>query len=117
MENALSPFMCAIPIYFYKFGLPKFMWGFILSKHMGQANLEKLRMIHLNLDVKLTDEPPYVEIWARTLHIVISGPDPGGSEGCRGCQATENTVLLTLKLKVSRGHVQSSAEAEEGRKS
>lgn len=54
--------MFDIPIYFYKFGLPKFMWGFILSKHMGQINLEKLRMIHLNLDVKLTDEPPYVEI-------------------------------------------------------
>lgn len=93
------------------------MWGFILSKHMGQANLEKLRVIHLNLDVKLTDKLPYVEIWVRTLHIVISGLDPGGSKGCKGCQATENTMLLTLKLEVSRGHVQSSADAEEGRKS
>lgn len=59
--------MFAVTVCFYKFCLPKFMWGFILIKHMGQANLEKLKMIHLNLDVKFTDELPYVEIWARTL--------------------------------------------------
>lgn len=79
---------------------------------MGETNLEKLRMSHFNLDVKLTDELPYVELWTRTSYIAISGLYPGG---CQGCKVTRhrNTVLLILHLEVWTDHVQASADAEE----
>lgn len=79
---------------------------------MGETNLEKLRMSHFNLDVKLTDELPSVEIWTRTPYLVTSGLYPGG---CQGCKVTchRNTVLLILHSEVWTDHVLASADAEE----
>lgn len=72
--------MFATPIYLTNLVYPNSCGALFLSKHMEETNLEKLRMSHLNLDVKLMDECPCVATWTRTLYSVISGL---GQEGLR----------------------------------
>lgn len=75
MQNPLSSFMFATPIYLTNLVYPNSCGTLFLSKHMEETNLEKLRMSPLNLDVKFMDECPCVAMWTRTLYSVVSGLD------------------------------------------
>lgn len=105
--------MCLLFLYiFLNLVCPNSCGAFIFEQAYGGTNLEKLRMSHFNLDVKLTDELPYVEIWTRTPYSVISGLYPRGYKGCK-VTCHRNTVLLILHSEVWTDHVQASADAEE----